>query len=295
MRESSDQHGEGVPQEEAAGLLPRQLCQVVGLNQNYTSRAGTGYHIQIEDRGPVFDDATEAWVRRVNTIAYANYGEPTARIIWGRDEDFQDLRTQEHNRFIEGKIQEAAVAARALLELREQRQTARIKSVLLHYHQSRGGEAKAEFEEANRWYPFVFARAWHELKDSRPPTAEPAEAVETVETVETEPPEPEIDETIYPLDPAQRELVLEIERVREELEKDLAELKRSGAADDILLATCAKILYRAHESLTQRAETGSDFAARRLEMTKNSLVTTYRQVRARLTRQREGPAPQGAR
>ena len=69
----------------------------------------------------------------------------------------------------------------------------------------------------------------------------------------------------------------------------------SGAADDILLATCAKILYRAHESLTQRAETGSDFAARRLEMTKNSLVTTYRQVRARLTRQREGPAPQGAR
>ena len=54
--------------------------------------------------------------------------------------------------------------------------------------------------------------------------------------------------------------------------------------DDILLATCAKILFRAHEALTQRAETGSDFSVRRLEMTKNSLVTTYRQVRTRLSR-----------
>jgi hypothetical protein len=282
MREASDGRGAGIPQEQASGLLPRNLCQVVGRNQNYTSRAGTGYHIQIEDRGPVFDDVSETWVRRVNTIVYANYGEPTARIIWGRDEDFPDVRTQEHNRFIESRIEESAAGARELLEVREERLGARIKSLLLHYHQCREEDAKAEFEEANRLYPFVFARAWHELKDERPPAAPEAVA----------PPVPEIDETIYPLDPTQRELVLEIERVREELEKDLAELKRSGAADDILLATCAKILYRAHESLTQRAETGSDFAARRLEMTKNSLVTTFRQVRARLTRQREVPAPE---
>mgnify|MGYP000559032268 CR=1 FL=1 len=73
-------------------------------------------------------------------------------------------------------------------------------------------------------------------------------------------------------------------RVREELEKDLAELKRSRAADDILLTTCAKILYRVHESLTQQAESGTAFASRRLEMTRKSLVTTYRQVRTRLSR-----------
>ena len=90
---------------------------------------------------------------------------------------------------------------------------------------------------------------------------------------------------VYPLDPAQRAVVLEIERVREELERDLAELKEQGAADDILLATCAKILCRVHESLTQQAETGSDFSMRRLAMTKKSLVTTYRQVRSRLSRQ----------
>jgi hypothetical protein len=249
----------------------------MGLNENYSSRFGTGYHIQIEDRGPVFDDATEEWVRRVNTIVYANYGESTARIVHGRNRDFPDVRTAGHNRLIEQGIQEAAEEARELLEQREERQAARIKSLLLHYHQTRDETVKAEFDEANRLYPFVFARAWQELK------AERAQA-EAAGGPPPEPPVPEIEETVYPLDPAQRDLVLEIERVREGLEKDLAELKARGAADDILLSTCAKILHRVHESLTQRAESNSDYAARHLEMTKNSLVTTYRQVRARLSR-----------
>jgi hypothetical protein len=42
-------------------------------------------------------------------------------------------------------------------------------------------------------------------------------------------------------------------------------------------------LARAKDSLTRR-DTSADFAARYLEMTRNSLVTAYRQVRARLTR-----------
>jgi hypothetical protein len=259
-----------------SGLLARDLCRVIGLNQNYTSRAGTGYHVQIEDRGPVFDDVTEQWVRRVNTIVYANYGESTARIVLGRDVDFPDLRTHEHNRFIESRIQRMAREARELVEEREERLVERVKALLRHYHQTRDEASRREFDDVKAVMPQVFARAWQEIKaDKLPAPAEPA-AVEA--------PVPEIDETIYPLDPAQREMVLEIERVREELERDLAELKRQGAADDILLGACAKILYRAHESLTQRAETGTDFAARRLEMTKNSLVTTYRQVRARLSR-----------
>ena len=93
---------------------------------------------------------------------------------------------------------------------------------------------------------------------------------------------PEIEETVYPLDPAKRELVLEMERGREDLERCLKELKARGGADDILLATTAKMLHRVHESLTQQAESDSDYTARRLEMTKNSLVTLYRQVRDRL-------------
>lgn len=264
------------PPRSRGALLARERCRVIGLNQNFTTRSGTAYHLQIEDRGPVYDDALEEAVRRVNTIVYASYAEPTARIVYGRDTDFRDLRTQEHNRHIEAEIQRLAAEARNVLEEREERQTARIKALLRHYHRTRDDSVKREVDEAKRLFPFVFSRAWQELKaeNAPPPTESPG----------TGPPEPEIDETIYPLDRGERELVLEIERIREELERDLAELKARGAADDILLAACAKILYRAHESLTQRAERGTDFASRRLEMTKNSLVTTYRQVRARLTR-----------
>jgi hypothetical protein len=263
-------------------LLARDRCKVIGLNQNFTSSAGTAYHLQIEDRGPVFDDATEQWVRRVNAVVYANYGEPTARIVYGRDRDFPDVRTHEHNRFIEARIQEAAEEAKVALGRREERQTRRIKSLLQHYHRTRDDSVKAEFEKTNRVYPFVFARAWQELRAERAG----AEAEAGVEEL----PVPDIEETIYPLDAAEREIVLELERVREELQRDLEKLKAARGADDILLATCAKILQRVHESLTQRAETGSDFSKRRLQMTKKSLLTTYRQVRARLGRQGEEKA-----
>jgi len=275
MTGNREGQGSGIQGSPGDALLPRDRCKVIGVNQNYTSRIGTPYHIQIEDRGPVFDDATEQWVRRVNTIVYANYGEPTARIVLGRDQDFPDQRTLEHNRFIEEHIQEAAGAAGTLLEQREERQRDRIKALLRHYHGERDESIKAEFDEANRLYPFVFAKAWQELKAER--SAEPP--------TQTEPPAPEVEETVYPMDPEQRRLVLSIERVRDELERDLAALREMGAADDILLAACAKILQRAHEGLTQRAATGSDFSVRRLEMTRNSLITTYRQVRARLSRQ----------
>ena len=90
------------------------------------------------------------------------------------------------------------------------------------------------------------------------------------------------DEFVYPLDPALRDLVLEIERVSAELTRDVEALKARGAADDILQATSAKLLARARESLSRRH--GGDFTSRHLEMTRNSLVTTYRQVRARLNR-----------
>lgn len=280
MTRYPEQYNDAIAPPAGGGLLARCLCRVIGLNQNFASRAGTAYHIQIEDRGPVFDDVTEAWVRRVNTIVYADYGEPTARIVRGRDRDFPDVRTHEHNESIREAIQDLAAEVKTRLEEREEQLGQRIKALLRRYHRQRGDSVRAEMEEANRLHPFVFARAWQELKSER--AAEEEAAAGRAQSAE--PPVPEIDETIYPLDPTQRALVMEIERVREELEGALAELKARGAADDILLSTCAKILYRVHESLTQRAESGSDFASRRLEMTKKSLVTTYRQVRARLTR-----------
>jgi hypothetical protein len=241
----------------------------MGLNQNLSSRSGTPYHVQIEDRGPVFDDAREEWVRRVNVIAYANYGEPTARIVYGRDHDFPDVRTHEHNRTVAARIQDLAGEVRRVLEEKEGRQVARVKQLLERYYRSRDEGLKREIEEANALLPFVFARAFQELKGERPAPGEPP------------PPEPE--ETVYPLDAAQRGIVLEIERVAEELQRDLATLRAHGAADDILQATCAKLLARARDSLTRR-DSSSEFATRYLDMTRNSLVTAYRQVRARVTR-----------
>src|SRR4029453_11976979 len=99
-----------------ASLLPRHLCRVMGFNKNHSSRTGTLYHLQVEDLGPIFDEALEAWVRRLNVIAYANYGEPTARIVYGRDHDLPDTRTHEHNRLVAQRIQELAAEVHQVLE-----------------------------------------------------------------------------------------------------------------------------------------------------------------------------------
>jgi hypothetical protein len=267
----------------------------MGLNQNHSSRSGTAYHVQVEDRGPVFDDVTEEWVRRVNVIAYANYGEPSARIVYGRDHDLPDVRTHEHNREVARRIQELAAEAVSLLEEKEGRQVGKIQRLLKRYYETREEALKHELDEANRLYPFVFARAFQELRAER---SRAAEVLEVAPLPSPAPPEPGVvaeptadagveavaEETVYPLDPALRELVLEIERVADELQRDVAELKERGAADDILLATCTKLLARASQGHSGRH--GPDFATRHLEMTRNSLVTTYRQVRARLTRLR---------
>jgi hypothetical protein len=248
----------------------------MGLNQNYASKVGTAYHLQIEDRGPVLDAVSDTWVRRINVIVYANYGEPNARIIFGKDHDLPDVRSQEHNRAVEKRIQEVAHETLQLVEEREDRQVRRVKALLREYHQTKSEEAKREFEEVNALYPFVFSRAFLELRQERgrPAPAEP-EAAAPVAV------EPEA-EVVYPLDTTLREQVLEIERVATELSEDIEELKAQGRADDILLQTVRKLLGRARDNLYRKDSV--EFAARRLEVTRGSLVTTWRQVRALLLR-----------
>lgn len=262
-----------------SGPLDRRLCQVVGLNQNYISASGTLYHVQIEDRGPVMDRVTECEVRRVNVIAYANYGEPNARIVWGRDYDFPDLRNQQHNRFISDRIQELWAESRTVIEDKERRLVVRIKGLIREYYLTKEEATKREFEDANALFPFLFSKAWRELKGEKaagvvveaPPLPPVNERVE-------EAPEPE--EVLYPLDLELRERVLEIERIIIELAGDLRRLKAAGKADDILLQTCRKLVSRAKESLTGKEP--SDFNTKRLDVMRNSLMTTWRQVRSRL-------------
>jgi len=249
--------------------LERRLCLIGGLNQNYTSRSGTPYHIQIEDLGPLIDRLSEQPVRRVNVIVYANYGEPNARIIYGRDHDYPDIRSQDHNRFIGQQIQELAAAARTIIEEREQRNIERIKGQIRQYHATKSEASKKEFEESNALYPFLFSRAWQELKrEHAPGGAAPAE---------TETP---FSDVIYPLDTELREHVLEIERITIGIGQDLARLRAQGRADEVLAQTCGKLVGQARAVLSGRDK--SEFNSRRLGLTRNSLLTTWRQIRAQL-------------
>lgn len=245
--------------------LDPQRCRVGGTNQNYTSSAGTLYHIQVEDLGPVLDRLTETEVRRLNVIVYANYGESNARIIHGRDYDLPDLRTLEHNEVIQGRIiPEVVAGARQVIEEKERKQVARIKALIRQYHERRDEKAKHAFEEANGLFPFLFSRAWSELK--REKVGAPVDAAAH-------------DEIVYPLEAALRERVIDIERLVHAIAADVERLKTAGQADDILIQTCRKLTLRAREALA--GEQAAEFTARRLDMTRKSLMTTWRQLQGR--------------
>jgi hypothetical protein len=214
-------------------------------------------------------------VRRVNVIVYANYGEPNARIIHGRDFDFPDLRTREHNLHIQARIPELAAAARQVIEEKERWQIARIKGALREYHRTKSDAAKQYFTDANGLFPFLFSRAWLELKQEKDAHAGP------VPDSAPAGPEPiDADEVLYPLEADLRECVLDIERLIEEVGHDLGRLRGQGLADDILVQTCRKLVSRARESIAGRE--GAPLNARRLDMTRRSLTTTWRQIRSRL-------------
>jgi hypothetical protein len=262
------------PPREGGAALDRRLCQVGGVNQNYTSAAGTLYHIQIEDRGPVLDRASECEVRRINVIVYANYGESNAQIVHGRDHDYADIRTHAHNAFIKSRIADLAAEARRVIEESEQREVMRIKCLIREYYLTKAESVKKEFEEANLVFPFLFSRAWAELKMERA-TAPAAGARETVLPSVLDTAALDVDE-----DAELAQSVARIEEIIHEIEGDLQSLKAAGKLDDILLQTCRKLIARAQESLATRDASG--FTTRRLEMTRNSLTTTLRQVKSRL-------------
>ncbi|HET8644693.1 MAG TPA: hypothetical protein VFO85_04340 [Vicinamibacteria bacterium] len=233
----------------------------------------------------MLDRVTEKEVRRVNIIVYANYGEANARIIHGHDHDFPDLRSHEHNQFIQQRIQEIAQEARRAIEEKEQRQVFRIKCLIRDYYRTKDEDTKKEFEEANSLYPFLFSRAWRELKSQRAVTGAPPLSPSEAPPLAASPGAPAPDEEAppevhYPLDPDLRERVFEIERLIIAVGKDLQALRALGGADDILLQTCRKLVSRAKESLSGRDS--SEFTGRRLDMTRNSLQQTWRQIRSRL-------------
>ena len=213
-------------------------------------------------------------MRRVNVIVYANYGESNAHIVHGHDHDYPDIRTHAHNTFIKSRIADLAAEARRVIEEAEQKHVMRIKCLIREYYLTKSEAVKKEFEEANTIFPFLFSRAFLELRNER--AAAPSSATPAV-------PLPDL---VAPVEEARsaadilRELAGDIERMVSEIEDGIQRLKAAGKADDILVQTCRKMAGRARETLAERDDSG--FTARRLEMTRNSLTTTWRQVQSRL-------------
>jgi hypothetical protein len=222
------------------------------------------------------DRSSEAGVRRVNVIVYANYGEPNAQIVYGRDHDYPDIRTHAHNTFVKSRIADLAAEARRVIEEAEQKQVMRIKCLVREYYITKSESVKKEFEEVNAVFPFLFSRAFLELRTER--AAAPATPAAPLGV-----PSPEV---VAPFEEARSsadildELAGEIARMVAEIEDGIMRLKAAGKADDILVQTCRKMAARARETLAERD--GSGFTARRLEMTRNSVTTTWRQVQSRL-------------
>jgi hypothetical protein len=234
------------------------------------------------------DCVTDALVRRVNMIIYANYGEANARIIYGQDYDWDDVRTGEYNRQIEQRIQELVAASRVIIDEKEERQVVRIKALIRRYYHTKDESVKREFEDSNALYPFLFSRAWGELRQEREARQNQgrdaagipeARAWENLDLVEVEP-EPEPEEILYPLDPELRDGVIEIERLIKDICDGLEELRARGAGDDILLQTCRKLVTRAREILS--GKDASEVSARRLDSTRQSLLTNWKQIQSRL-------------
>jgi hypothetical protein len=251
---------------------------VGGVNQNYTSAAGTLYHIQIEDLGPVMDRVSNRELRRVNVIVYANYGEQNAQIVHGRDHDYPDIRSHAHNTFIKSRIADLAAEARRVIEEAEQKQVMRIKCLIREYYITKSEAVKKEFEEANEVFPFLFSRAFLELRMER------ASAPVSTPAVASAAPAPDLE--ALPLEEARsaadivKELAAQIQQIMGDIDDGLQRLKAAGKSDDILVQTCRKLIARAQETLNDPEASG--FTVRRLEMTRNSLSTTLRQVASRL-------------
>jgi hypothetical protein len=246
------------------------LCRVGGLNLDYTSRSGTPYHIQIEDRGPVIDRLTGRPVRRVNVVVHANYREPNAGIIHGCDHDYPDIRTRDHNAFIGRELHEQAAGAKSLIEERERRKIERLKRRIREYHATRSEAIKGEFEQTNALYPFVFARAWEELRRERaqPPAAAPGSAKGPFAGAG------------YPADDDLREHVLEIERIIIGIGQDMARVRADRGPDEALLRSCGEAV--AHARAVMSGEGTSRLDPRRLLLVRNTLLTAWRRVHARL-------------
>ena len=129
---------------------------------------------------------------------------------------------------------------------------------------------------ANKLFPYLVSGALAEIKEQRASAAPvPPKPSGTSGTSGTGPVL-----RVYPMDEEQRHTMLEIERMVRDVETDIDKLKERGSADDIILQTFRKLVDRANGIVSGRLP--SEFNVRRLELTRDGLMMTWRQVKSRL-------------
>jgi len=264
--------------------LDRALCRVGGLNHNFKSSSGTPCHVQIEDYGPVVDRTSEQEVRRLNVIVYAGYGTPKARIVFGRNFDYPDVRTRDYNATIKDQMGELVVQAQAELEQLEQREL----QCMRVWFTGRGADSDEtlheEFQEFHELYPSVFKRALGELRSGRIPMAPIAPAAPAAKREPAPPPLPPTApaDIAYPMDAERRRRVIEIEGMISKLGEDLGRLKAQGGAYDLLVQRSDRLVQKARMTLGAR-HSSEDVDMRLLDITLDNLAKLSRQVRSLLS------------
>lgn len=275
------------------GTLDPSLCRIGGLNQNFATSCGTPCHVQVEDYGPVVDRGSEQEVRRVNVIVYAMYGTPSARIVFGRDFDYPDVRTHDYNRTIKEQMHELVAQAQAETEQMEQRELTCMRAWMAGRNGEDDATLREEFREFAELYPAVFKRVLAERKAGaktatavaapvkpEAPVAPPPAPARAPAAAPVPPPTPAAGDVLYPLDAERRRRVIEIEGVIARLDQDFRRLKSHGLADDLLQQRCRKLIEHARECISSHHTGTTDL--RILDIALDNLGKTWRQIRSLL-------------
>jgi hypothetical protein len=248
--------------------MDAKLCRVGGLNQNYVSTAGTVCHVQVEDYGPVIDRTSGQAVRRVNVIVYANYGTPAARIVFGRDFDYPDVRTAPYNAVMQEQMAQIAVQAQALVEQQEHDQIALLRAALADRRHLSDEDIERDLADAARMNPALFRFALGELRAQNP----------WLPGIRVTPAENRAGDDDLPA------RLVEIEILIARLSEDTRVLEASGRGDPTLLKRCRTLLVEARDCLSKRR--ASELQTLVLDITFDDLQTTWRQVRSHLDARR---------
>jgi len=206
-----------------------------------------------------------------------NYGEQNAHIVHGRDHDYPDIRSHAHNTFIKSRIADLAAEARRVIEEAEQKQVMRIKCLIREYYITKSEAVKRSSKSEHGSSPSSSrARSRAENGTCRRASVAPMLAP-TIPTIRpSRRPSPSSTRRVGRGHPQRAHDGNRAHRQRDRGGRPDPQGRGQGGRHP--RPDLPQARARAQETLAERSAPASPCA--RLEMTRNSLTTTWRQVRA---------------